>query len=128
MREPPSIRSDDKPFELQGHTLVVLDAVQDFVDLADALGKAGFPPERTIGLQREAGIPEFDNLMQGSQWGESAEKVHQNGKAELESGHFLLLVETQTDEQAAQVKELAILHHGRGIYHFGYLVDTRLSP
>jgi len=66
-------------------------------------------------------------MMDGSQWGESAEKFLAQGRVELADGHSLVCVEVHNDEEAAQVADVLVLQGVHSIIHFGTLVDTRLT-
>jgi hypothetical protein len=66
-------------------------------------------------------------MLKGSSWGESAAEVLKQGTLELQEGHSVVCVEVHTDEEAATVVAVSRIHGGYSIYHFGDLIDTRLT-
>jgi hypothetical protein len=110
---------------IQGHTI-------GFIDTSDSLAHeligAGFPGDKIQLFQGQDGLQRWEQMMKGSLWGESAEKVYHAGEAELQAGHSAIIVEVQDSDQAAVIAEAAKRFGGHGFYHFGYLADTRLTP
>jgi len=96
-------------------------------DLIPALENSGVEPHRVFLLRGPNDLEAFEIMMDGSQWGESAEKFLAQGRVELADGHSLVCVEVHNDEEAAQVADVLVLQGVHSIIHFGTLVDTRLT-
>lgn len=113
---------------LKGHTVGFADTPAVFAAMTQALNKAGFSNARILVLHGAAEIPALERLLEGSSWGESAEKLLTQGRAELRRDHSVVCVEVQNAEQAATVAAVSTQCGVRSIYHFGAFVDTRLTP
>lgn len=92
------------------------------------LMERGFSESQVAVFQGEAGIEQWTKMMEGSLWGESTEDVFKDGIAELQSGHSAIVIDVSDSQTAAGVADLARQMGGHGFYHFGVLVDTRLTP
>lgn len=113
--------------KLQGHTLGFVDTQAECEAMTQALNKAGFPEAKIIILHGEAEMHLLESLMDGSSWGESAEEVLKQGTIELHNGHFVVCIEVQNADEAATVAAISTQCGVRSVYHFGILVDTRLT-
>ena len=121
--------SDDAPAlpDLQGHTVGFVDTLAACEAVTQALNTAGLPIEKVKVLRGEEGLHLLERIMDASSWGESAEEVLKQGTVELSSGHSLIFVDVQNADEAATVAKVSTQHGAHGIYHFGLLVDTRLT-
>lgn len=113
--------------KLPGHTLGFIDSPAECAGLVQSLQLEGFTPEAILTFEGARGVERFEKLMQGSQWGESAESVLKQGTEELLADHCVFCVEVDGDEEAALVAEISTQLGGRSVTHFGALVDTRLT-
>lgn len=75
----------------------------------------------------EEGLPLLESLLDTSLWGESAEAVLKQGRTELRDGHSVVCVRVVDADEAARVATVSLRHGGYSTYHFGVLVDTRLT-
>ncbi len=123
------LHSDDAPAlpELQGHTVAFVDTDAACDAVMRALNAAGFPNAKLQVLRGEDGLHLLERTAAASSWGEAAEEVLKQGEIELRGGHSLVFVEVQNAEEADTVAEVSTRHGAHGIYHFGLLVDTRLT-
>lgn len=113
--------------DLQGHTVGFVDTLAACEAVTQALNTAGFPDATIKVLRGEEGLHLLERMVDASSWGESAEDVLKLGTVELRGGHSLVFVDVQNAEEAATVAEVSTQHGAHGIYHFGLLVDTRLT-
>jgi len=118
-------RDEPKP---QGHVMGFVDTKVDLQSMMTALRQNGFPDQRFTILQGTKGLEEFETMMEGSQWGESAERFTAQGREELATEGILLRVEVRDDAEAARVTELLRPLGIRSVFHFGALIDTQLTP
>ncbi|MEK6261662.1 MAG: hypothetical protein AABP62_23935 [Planctomycetota bacterium] len=120
---------DDAPAlpDLQGHTVGFVDTLEACEALTQALKTAGFPEASIKVLRGEEGLHLLERMVDASSWGESAEEVLKLATVELPSGHSLVFVDVQNAEEATTVAEVSTQHGAHGTYHFGLLVDTRLT-
>lgn len=113
---------------VQGHAIGFMETAAAGDSLAQALIQAGFPAAKINLFHGPDGIEHWEQMMKGSLWGESAEKVYHAGEADLQSGHSVIAVEVRDAIEAAKVADAAKKFGGHGFYHFGFLADTRLTP
>ena len=113
--------------KLQGHTLGFVDTHAQCEAMTQTLNRAGFSEAKITVLHGEEEVHLLETLMDGSSWGESAEEVLKQGTLELRSGHFVVCVEVRNTDEAATVAAVSTQCGVRSIYHFGILVDTRLT-
>lgn len=113
--------------KLQGHTIGFVDTRAECEAMTQALNKAGFSNAAITVLRGEEEVHLLESLMGGSSWGESAEEVLKQGTIELRSDHSVVCIEVQNADEAATVAEVSTQCGVHGIYHFGILVDTRLT-
>lgn len=113
--------------KLPGHTLGYIDSPAACAGLVQSLQLEGFEGEHIMTFQGPKGVELLTQLMNGSQWGESAETVLKQGTNELLAGHSIFCVKVDGDKEAALVAEISTQLGGRNVTHFGVLVDTRLS-
>lgn len=113
--------------KLQGHTIGFADTRVDCEAMTQALNKAGFSDAVITILHGAEEVPLLESLMDGSSWGESAEEVLKQGTLELRSGHSVVCIEVQNAHEAATVAAVSTQCGVHSIYHFGILVDTRLT-
>ena len=111
----------------QGHTIGFVDTPTACEAMTQALNQAGFSNANILVFQGEDGIHLLDHLLDGSLWGESAEECLRLGTEEFRVGHSAVCVKVHNDGEAANVAAISTQHGGHGIYHFGMLVDTRLT-
>lgn len=124
MSDWPTENSEQDPLKPRGHVMGFVDTE---AELVAALEQSMIEQERVSLFHGELGVENFEQMMDGSQWGESAEKFLAQGRLELADGHFLLSVKVHDDEDAARVAEL-LKHSGiHSLFHFGTLVDTQLT-
>jgi hypothetical protein len=112
---------------LRGHTVAFVDSNAACDAVMQALNAAGFPNGRLQVLWGEDGLHLLERITHASSWGETAEDVLQQGAIALENGHSLVFVEVQNAEEAATVVAVSSPHGAHSIYHFGSLIDTRLT-
>jgi len=93
-----------------------------------ALNQAGFSDGCIQVWQGKEGLESLQAMLDGSLWGESAEEVLKQGTDELRGGHFVACIEIHSAREAATAAEISTQYGCHGIYHFGKLVDTRLTP
>lgn len=113
---------------LQGHTVGFADSLAVSHAMAVAINKAGFPNSSIVVLHGEKGIQLLEGILDGSSWGESAETIRMQGAIELGNGHCVVCVDVHNAEEADTVAAVSTQCGVRSIYHFGMLVDTRLTP
>ena len=113
---------------VQGHTIGFVDSFTDCQLMVRSLNQAGFDQDKIRVFHGVPGIAEWEQTMEGSQWGESAENALKEGLGELRLGHCVVLVEVKDAKQASAVAAISTQHGGHGVYHFGFLIDTRLTP
>lgn len=113
--------------KLQGHTIGFVETHAECEAMIQALNKAGFSDATITVFHGAEEVPLLESLMDGSSWGESAEEVLKQGTLELRSGHFVVCIEVQNAEEADTVAAISTQCGVHGIYHFGVLVDTRLT-
>lgn len=113
--------------KLQGHTIGFVDTHAECEAMTLALNKAGFADDAITVFHGEEDVPLLVSLMDGSSWGESAEEVLKQGTLELRSGHSVVCIEVQNAYEAATVAAISAQCGVHNIYHFGILVDTRLT-
>ncbi len=113
--------------KLQGHTIGFVDTRAECEAMTQALNKAGFSNAAITVLHGEEEVHLLESLMGGSSWGESAEEVLKQGTIELRSGHSVVCIGVQNADEAATVAAVSTQCGVHGIYHFGILVDTRLT-
>ena len=113
--------------DLQGHTVAFVDTDTACEAVTQALNTAGFPHSAIQVLRGEEGLPVLQRIAKASSWGESAMDLLNQGTAELHHGHSLVLVEVKNINVAATVAAITTQHGAHSIYHFGLLVDTRLT-
>ena len=112
---------------LQGHTVLFVDADAACDAVMRALTTAGFPDAKLQMLRGAGGLHLLERIAQTSSWGESAEDILKQGTVELHAGHSMVLVEVKNAREGDTVATLCTPHGAHGIYHFGSLVDTRLT-
>ncbi len=115
------------PLKPQGHAIGFIDTPSACEGFVQALIQAGLPHSKILVLQGADGIHQWEQIMGGSLWGESAEDEFKNGIAELEAGHSVVAIEVLDSEEAARVGDISQRYGGHGFYHFGILTDTRLT-
>lgn len=113
--------------DLQGHTIGFVDTHAECEAMTQALNKAGFADTAITVFHGEEGVPLLESLMKGSSWGESAAEVLKQGTLELRSDHYVVCIEVKNAEEAATVAAVSTQCGVHSIYHFGVLVDTRLT-
>lgn len=92
-----------------------------------ALNKAGFADAAITVFHGENEVHMLESLMDRSSRGESAEEVLKQGTLELHSDHYVVCLEVTDAEAADTVAAVSTQCGVRSIYHFGVLVDTRLT-
>ena len=112
---------------LPGHVIGFADARVDCAAMKPALNQVGVADTAIAVLHGEDGVQRLEDLMGDSQWGESAEEVLKQGTIELRDGGNVVIVEVQNADEATAVAAIATQCGIRSIYHFGTLVDTRLT-
>jgi hypothetical protein len=95
--------------------------------MTQALNKAGFADTSITVIHGEDEVSLLERLMNGSSWGESVEEVLKQGTLELRSNHYVVCIEVKDAEEADTVAAVSTQCGVHGIYHFGMLVDTRLT-
>jgi hypothetical protein len=123
-------QSDDNqlPAEsLRQRLFCIIDSTDDCENAVESLRANGFDGEHFEVLRGEQGVERFGQFMEGKQWGASAEDVYHDGLSALHDGSSLLFVEAPTREDAANITQLLKPHNAREVFHFGDLVDTRLT-
>lgn len=113
--------------KLQGHTIGVVDSPAACEPIVDAMEASGIDSSRILIFEGEEGIQLVDRMMSRSQWGESAEVFLKQARAELQEGHAIISVEVANTDEASVVAAVASQFTGRSFYHFGELVDVRLT-
>ncbi len=113
--------------KLQGHTIGFVDTQVQCDATIQALDKAGFSYATITVFHGEEEVHLLESLMDGSSWGESAQEVLKQGTLELQSGHFVVCIEVQNADEADAVAAVSTRCGVHGIYHFGIMVDTRLT-
>jgi hypothetical protein len=113
--------------ELQGHTVAFVDTDAACDAVMQALNVAGFPDAKLQVLWGEDGLHLMERIAKATSWGETSEEVMKQGETELRGGHSVVFVEVQNAEEAERVAEVSTPLGAHGIYHFGSLVDTRLT-
>ena len=123
------LHTNDAPVlpELQGHTIAFVDTDMACDAVIQALNRAGFPNSTIQVLRGEDGLHLLELIAQASSWGESAEDILKQGTAELHAGHSMVFVEVKNAREGDTVATLCTPHGAHGMYHFGTLVDTRLT-
>ena len=126
------IKSPEQDFgqklpELPGHAIGIFDSAVDGALVTDALNKAGFPMATILVFEGEDGIELMTRMMDGYQWGESTENFMKQCLSELQRGNRVVSVEVRNQSEAAAVAAIATPFGGRSVYHFGTVVDTRLT-
>ena len=124
---PESVETQESP-KAPGHTLGFVDTPTERETMTRALNQAGFPDEKITTFHGADGVHLLTQMMEGSLWGESAEEALKQGTEELRVGHSVVCVQVHGAEEAATVADISTQHGGHSIYHFGTLVDTRLTP
>ena len=112
---------------LPGHTLGVVDTPLACESVILALNEAGYPNSSIRVFYGTEGCEAFERRMEGWTWGESAEDCMKQCLAELWDGHCVLCIETNSRQEAARVAAIAGQFGVQNVYHFGLLVDTRLT-
>lgn len=110
-----------------GHTIGFVETKSACDALTQALNTAGFPDAKILVLHGASAIHLLESLLGGSLWGESAEEVLKQGTLQLGDGHVVVCVEVENANEAATVASVSTQHGGYSIYHFGLLIDTRLT-
>lgn len=113
--------------KLQGHTIGVVDSPASCEPIVEALQATGIDSSRVLIFEGDDGIQLIDRMMVGSLWGESAEVFLKQARAELEDGHAIISVRVADANEASMIATVATQFTGRSFYHFGELVDTRLT-
>ena len=113
--------------QLQGHTIGFVDTHAECEAMTRALNKAGFADAAITVFHGENEVHLLESLMDSSSWGESAEEVLKQGTLELHSDHYVVCLEVTDAEAADTVAAVSTQCGVRSIYHFGVLVDTRLT-
>lgn len=123
------LHTNDAPVlpELQGHTVAFIDTDTSCDAMIQALNTAGFRDTTIQVLRGEDGLHLLELIAQASSWGESAEDILKQGTAELQAGHSMVFVEVKNAREGDALATLCTPHGAHGIYHFGLLVDTRLT-
>ena len=111
----------------QGHAIGFVDTKPQCDTFTQALNTAGFPSRSIKVLSGDDGNILLKRMMSGSLWGESAEKILQQGIIEIENGHFMITVECEDHDEATIVGRLATQHGGRTFNYFGLLMDEQLT-
>lgn len=117
-REHPTVR---------GHVIGIVTVVRTMDSVRAELMNHGVDAGRIEILYGAAGLQRFDAMMQGSQWGEQAEKLRAQGLAELKDGHAVVSVEVADQDEAARIAGWLTPLGVHSLHHFGALVDTQLS-
>lgn len=112
--------------DIRGHVMGIVDPAVRTVLMED-LSAIGMADDRILLLQGEEGLAQLRCMMDGSQWGESAEKFLDSATAELHAGMGVIAVQVTNVDEAVVVSSTAARHSVRNVYHFGHLVDTRLT-
>ncbi len=115
------------PINPRGRVFFLIDSHAALEQSRNALHDSGVETDHMDVLEGPAGVDELKRLMSGSLWGESAEAVYQDGISAMQEGRLAVFIEVPGVEEAARIAELIIPHGAREIFHFGDLVDTRLS-
>ena len=113
--------------QLQGHTIGFVDTHAECEAMTQALNTAGFADDAITVFHGEEEVSLLERLMGGSSWGESAEEVLKQGTLELHSDHYVVCIGVKNAEEADTVAAVSTQCGVRSIYHFGNLVDTRLT-
>lgn len=113
--------------QVESHTIGFADTYAECEAMTLALNKVGFADDTITILHGEEAIPLLENLLAGLSWGESPEVVLKQGTLELRSGHYVVCIKVKNDEEADTVAAVSTRCGVHGIYHFGILVDTRLT-
>lgn len=113
--------------KLQGHVLCIMNSQDVSEQMTVSLNAAGFKDAEILVFSGDEGMQLVKRLMEGSQWGEGAEEFLGECIVELEDGRTVVCVKVDNDAELNEVSTLATQFGGHGIYHFGLLVDTRLT-
>lgn len=113
--------------ELRGHTIGVVDSPAAIEPIVEALGATGVDSSRILVFEGDEGIQLIDRMMVGCQWGESAEVFLKQARAELQDGHAIISIQVTDANEASMIATVATQFTGRSFYHFGELVDVRLT-
>lgn len=112
---------------VRGHVIGITN-VPRMTDVVRAeLNEHGVDPGRVAVMYGTTGLQQFDAMMQGSQWGEQAEKLRAQGQAELKDGHAVISVEVANQDDAARIARWLSPLGVHSLHHFGALIDTQLT-
>jgi len=111
----------------KGHVIGFVDSKAQCDNIIATLGASHVDPARIHVLHGEAGRKAFDEMMEGFQWGEEAERILKEGELELEAGHFVLCIEAKERGEGLRIAVIAQQHGGHGFGHFGTVVDERIT-
>lgn len=117
-REHPTVR---------GHVMGITNVPRMSDTIRAELSNRGVDSGRVDVMYGAAGLQRFDEMMQGSQWGEQAEKLRAQGQAELKSGHAVVSVEVADQDEAVRIAEWLSPLGVHSLHHFGALIDTQLT-
>lgn len=125
---PQPLHDDDQEMPApRGHAIGFVDSQEACDAIISVLVEAGFLESAITVLAGEDGIHLLKRMMGGSYWGEAAEEVADQGLAELNLGHFALIIEAEDRDEAVIAANVATSHGGHGFSYFGTLTDTRLT-
>lgn len=112
---------------VRGHVIGIADSLAGADALPGVLDGHGVESARVMILDGPVGLQKFDAMMRGSQWGEQAEKLRAQGRAELQDGRAIVCVEVADEEEAARIAGWLTPLGVRSLHHFGALIDTQLT-
>ena len=112
---------------LQGHMIGFVDSEVECRAVAQALNMAGVSDSQFLSSDGVEGLRLLNQMLGGSLWGETAEHVLKQGEIELSHGHFVLIVDSETREDAARLANIAMSVGGHGFNYFGLLADEQLT-
>lgn len=114
--------------KLRRHVFCVVNSHPAGDEAAAALHQLGISETGIEVLFEEPGLERLQERMEGSLWGESAEDAYQDGISALHDGKSVLFVEAPTLDAARKIAAVLKPFGAREVFHFGDLVDTRLTP
>lgn len=111
---------------LPGHALGIFEQDYDRKGFTTALAEAGFASNEILVFEGEDGVNLMKRMLDGFQWGESAEAFLKQAISELGRGHCVVSVAVTDPREAERIGTVAARFGGHSIYHFGEVIDVQL--
>jgi len=110
-----------------GHVIGLVESEDNCGQLTNDLIHSGVSSDRIMVLHGDDGLEQFQRMMLGSSWGETAQEMTREGEEELRDGGYVVWVKADNREEGLRIATAAKTRGGHAFSYFGELADERMT-